>query len=226
MRKARVIIANDSKELANFEKKYIEHLDSIEIIGIATNSNEEIQLIEKYNPDIVITDIVRKNETISGMDIIKKYESNKNIDFILVTASEIQDILAYNNYVLPNNIIGYIKVPFDYDTISIEIEKIIIGLRHKLYDEDDSEYEIKYYSEKIINLFDKLEENEKEIAEKLNIQIKEQDYTRYEFDKIKQQLFMIKQMCKKKQLLDKELTKDLEKICAKFDALEENCIYK
>ena len=159
MRKVKIIIANDNKNLAELEKKYIEKMDNIDIIGISTTSQEEIELIEKYNPDVVITDILRKNDEISGLDIIKQYENKKDIRFILITASSIDEIIFQNKFILPNNIIRYIKSPFDWNTLCIEIEKALICLRYKLYDESD-DYEQRYYSEKIVNLYKELSKNE------------------------------------------------------------------
>lgn len=225
MRKVKIIIANDNKNLAELEKKYIEKMDNIDIIGISTTSQEEIELIEKYNPDVVITDILRKNDKISGLDIIKQYENKKDIRFILITASSIDEIIFQNNFILPNNIIRYIKSPFDWNTLCIEIEKALICLRYKLYDESD-DYEQRYYSEKIVNLYKELSKNELDLLEQLNILIENKKYTRYEFDKVKQQvLIYYENHVQRNASIISSIDENLKNVFNTFDKLDEKYIY-
>lgn len=150
MRKARIIVANGNKYIADLQVKFIKKNKNIAILGIATNSQEEIELIEKYKPDIVITNIVRKNEDINGWDIIKKYENNEEIKFILITALKIQDILAENNGIIPKNIIKYINIPFEWNKLHIEIEKALICISYKLTEEKDKLLN-DYYNKQIVN---------------------------------------------------------------------------
>ena len=225
MRKVKIIIANDNKNLAELEKKYIEKMDNIDIIGISTTSQEEIELIEKYNPDVVITDILRKNDKISGLDIIKQYENTKDIRFILITASSIDEIIFQNKFILPNNIIRYIKSPFDWNTLCIEIEKALICLRYKLYDESD-DYEQRYYSEKIVNLYKELSKNELDLLDQLNILIENKKYTRYEFDKVKQQvLIYYENHVQRNASITSSIDENLKNVFNTFDKLDEKYIY-
>lgn len=187
MRKARIIVANGNRYIADLQEKFMKKNKNIEILGIATNSQEEIELIEKYKPDIVITNIVRKNEDINGWDIIKKYENNEEIKFILITALKIQDILTENNGIIPNNIIKYINIPFDWNKLHIEIEKALICISYKLTEESDKLLN-DYYNKKIVNLKKELNEADKKILKQIDINVKNKKYTKYEFDKIIQQL--------------------------------------
>lgn len=187
MRKARIIVANGNNYIADLQVKFMKKNKNIEILGIATNSQEEIELIEKYKPDIVITNIVRKNEDINGWDIIKKYENNEEIKFILITALKIQDILAENNGIIPNNIIKYINIPFDWNKLYIEIEKALICISYKLTEENDKLLN-DYYNKKIVNIKKELNEADRKILKQIDINLKNKKYTKYEFDKIIQQL--------------------------------------
>lgn len=187
MRKARIIVANENKYIADLQAKFMKKNKNIEILGIATNSQEEIELIEKYKPDIVITNIVRKNEDINGWDIIKKYENNEEIKFILITALKIQDILAENNDIIPKNIIKYINIPFEWNKLHIEIEKALICISYKLTEENDKLLN-DYYNKKIVNLKKELNEADRKILKQIDINLKNKKYTKYEFDKIIQQL--------------------------------------
>ncbi len=67
----RIIIADDNKTICEFIKKALERYEEIEILGIANTDAEEIEMIEKFGPDIVITDLMR-NHKYTGLDIIKR----------------------------------------------------------------------------------------------------------------------------------------------------------
>ena len=77
MNKLKIIIADDNKQVAEFSKSFLDRVGKYDILGMAFTSKEEIELIQKYSPDIVITDIVRKGEDVSGLDIILKCEKEK-----------------------------------------------------------------------------------------------------------------------------------------------------
>ena len=61
MEKIKVIVADDNTIINNMIAKYLKKYEDIEILGQAYSDDEEIQLIEKTNPEIVITDLVRNN---------------------------------------------------------------------------------------------------------------------------------------------------------------------
>lgn len=62
------------------------NIENIEVIGIAYNGEEEIEMIQKLNPDLVITD--NKMPKIDGIDVIEmiiKSDIQNKPEFILVT---------------------------------------------------------------------------------------------------------------------------------------------
>ena len=148
MSKLKVLIADDYKGIAEMEKNYLEKESNIfEVIDIATNSKEEIEMIDKYNPSLVITDIVRKGENISGFDIVLKcLEENKNINFILITASTENEILfEYQCKEMPKNIIGFLKKPFNWNSFTKTIEIMTLKLSNNDFKEN-------YYNNRYIKL--------------------------------------------------------------------------
>lgn len=226
MRKARVIIANENKYVADLQIKFIKKIENIEILGIATNAQEEIELIEKCKPDIVITNVVRRNENINGLDIIKKYENNEDMKFILITALKLQDIILENDNIIPKNIIKYIKTPFECGKLYIEIEKALICISNRLA-EDNDKFLNNYYTTEIINLCKFLNKKDKEILKELDISIENKKYTKYEFDKIIQQLNVYCQIHKEiNQNIFKIDIYDIKKILNKFYTLEDEIIEK
>lgn len=86
MEELTILLADDNKILAEFMKKIINSNNKrYKILGIANNEIEEIKMIKDLKPDVVITDL-KRNETWSGLDIIKEMK-NKDIVFFVVSAS-------------------------------------------------------------------------------------------------------------------------------------------
>ena len=81
--KVRVIIADDDIEFCQKLKSDLDQYEDIEVLGIANNDEEEISLIEKIKPDIVITDLLR-NGKITPEQIIEQFKSQK---FLVVSYS-------------------------------------------------------------------------------------------------------------------------------------------
>lgn len=184
MDKLKIIIADDNRQIAEFSKSFLERIGQYDVLGIAFNSTEEIELIEKYSPDVVITDIVRKGESVSGLDIALKYEEEKkSVKFILVTASGMQDILYKTNYKLPSNVISYLKKPFDWNLLIKEIEKASIMKYIEEHRDDE------YYTKGIVNIASELSSDLLEIINKLDVEIEDKVYTKNEYDMLKMDIF-------------------------------------
>lgn len=84
--KIKILIADDIKNIAEEIKKEIEKNINVEIIGIANNGQDELNMILQHKPDLVITDNTMPK--MSGVEVIEKiHNSNINYkpDFILFT---------------------------------------------------------------------------------------------------------------------------------------------
>lgn len=91
----KVIIADDVEIIAQMNKKIIMNNKNVEVIGIAKNGREELEMIINLKPDLVITD--NKMPEMNGIEVIEKInnlEIDNKPDFILVTSD--------NNYELKN----------------------------------------------------------------------------------------------------------------------------
>lgn len=127
MKEIRIAIADDNKPMVEFMKQFIEERSNLKIYRTVTSSKEEIEMMNNDKIDLIITDIMRKGESISGLDIIKQAEKEKRKEkFILLTASSEKELEYLTNYKIPSNIIGYLKKPFfDWNIIITELEKAV-----------------------------------------------------------------------------------------------------
>lgn len=119
----KVLIVDDKKHLVELMRKIFSEYNGIEVIGIATNTNDERAKIETLKPDVVITDSL-KNAEYTGLDLIEEYsKKDKKLYFYIISsnANEI-DKEEFKKY---PQIIGSMRKPFiDYDKVVNDILNI------------------------------------------------------------------------------------------------------
>lgn len=122
-KKIKVLIADDNIYFSNLLSDYLKKVEFIDILGIANTDLQEIMLIDKLKPDIVITDIIRNNRY-SGLEIIEKYKTKEDSPRFLVISAYLRDSIIIKN--MDNHFIdGYInKVSLDFNKIVYELKKI------------------------------------------------------------------------------------------------------
>lgn len=212
-RKIKVIIADDNVHFCKFIKKYLEKYNDIEILGVANSDEDEIKMIEKLKPEIVITDLMR-NHRYTGLDIIKKYnDDNSKVKFLVISADEKADVI--NNGL---EVAGYIKKPFtDYEIVYDEVKRI----RKIIIDEEYNNWNEKYHNKKFIDLFMYFSPEQKEVLKKFDIALEEKLYTEFEFDVIDGKLILF---YKNEEEMDEEELKECKELPngvdrAQFDEL-------
>ncbi len=110
--KVKVLIADNYKAFSEILEKILERYEQLEIVGIANNSEEEIEKINELKPDIVITNI-KKDKEYTGIEIIKEYLKKEYSPYFFIISSIVNEDVLNNS-----NVIGYMKKPMvDYDKI-------------------------------------------------------------------------------------------------------------
>lgn len=122
--KIKIIIADDNKGFCDILSKFLSKFEDIEILGIAYTDEEEIELLEKMNPEIVITDLLRNHKP-TGAEIIQEYNKKKDgPEFFVITADGNEDAIKNDL-----KIASYLRKPFwDYDIIVQELRRIKIDV--------------------------------------------------------------------------------------------------
>ena len=78
MKKIKILIVEDQKEIINNYIKFIKPYYMFDIVGIAMNGEEAISLIKIYEIDVIILDIImNKLDGIEVIKYIKMIETNK-----------------------------------------------------------------------------------------------------------------------------------------------------
>lgn len=112
----KTLIVEDNKKSAELLKSYISNLfNDLELIGIANNLDEAVNLIFQKRPSLVFLDINLQQE--SGFDLLKKTNAEE-YEIIITT--------AYSEYTLQaikNSAIDYILKPYDIEELKNAVNK-------------------------------------------------------------------------------------------------------
>lgn len=107
IKKIKIVIADDHQMLIDGIKSLLKEVDNIEISGSANNGNDALQLVEKCNPDILLSDINMPG--MSGLELALKLKQNHSTVKIIslsmyADASMVSDMLQAGicGYVLKN----------------------------------------------------------------------------------------------------------------------------
>lgn len=116
----KIIIADDNTAIVDCMKKKIEEDERYKVIGVALNENEELELIEKEKPHLVITNL-RKNGEYTGFNVIEQYKSKENSPIFFVISGA---TAYYINDIRRLKIRYYLNKPFSNDTFMIMLDDI------------------------------------------------------------------------------------------------------
>ncbi len=123
MEKIKVLIADDIKSLAENIAKIVLENDKFEIVGIANNGQEELDMIMNLQPEIVFTDNqMPKMNGLEVIEIIKNSNLIKKPEFILVT-SDTTKILF--NQCADLGIISVVSKPISNERINQILDEIV-----------------------------------------------------------------------------------------------------
>lgn len=174
-RKIKVIIADDDMGMRDLVTGTLKKHEDIEILGIAKNDEEEIQLIENLKPSIVITDLMR-NHRYTGLDIIKQYEAkDSGPAFLVISSDDREAIISYDI----KKIKGYIKKPLrDYEKIYNELKRI----NKEIQDEAYLKWKQDHFYKPILNLKKAFSFQERRDLKRLGIKLKNKNYTEHELE--------------------------------------------
>ena len=112
----RIVVADDNKVLLEHIVKALKNSDNIEVVGIANDEESEMLLIDKLKPNLVITDLRKKNGW-TGINIIEKYQyCEYKPTFFIISAS----IVDYIETIRKLEIQYYLSKPYnEYDLMRI-----------------------------------------------------------------------------------------------------------
>lgn len=121
-KKIQVLIADDNREFGEILNEYLNNQEDIEVVGIARDGFEALDLINSKTPDIVILDIIMPH--LDGLGVLEKVNSmqlQKRPLFIILSAVG-QDKITQRALSLGAEY--YVVKPFDMDVLISRIRQL------------------------------------------------------------------------------------------------------
>lgn len=143
MNKLKVVLADEDKQLIDCLDKNFKNI-GYDVVATTNNGEELIELVNKFKPDLVITDIVLQGA--DGFKLLEKADLSK-------TKVIIQSSLSIDGFINKAISMGasyYCIKPFDFETLKDRIEDIISENKSggRVYNGKTNQIE-----EKITNIF-------------------------------------------------------------------------
>lgn len=119
----KVIIADDNEGNISFLERILAKVQNIEIIGKAKNGEEELELIRKLKPDVVLTDNdMPKYKGIEVIEIIKNENNDSTPIFIMISGDMGSELMIKMREL---KVDSFIRKPIDEKRLIEELEAII-----------------------------------------------------------------------------------------------------
>lgn len=124
MKKIRVILADDNREFVQMLTEYVEDQEDMEVMGVAYNGDEVMELIESGKvPDVLILDIIMPH--LDGLGVLEKLremELTPQPKIIMLTAFGQENI---TQKAVQLGASYYILKPFDLDVLSNRVRQLL-----------------------------------------------------------------------------------------------------
>ena len=120
--KIRVLIADDNIEFATTLKKYFDQKDNMEVVDIAKDGNDAFDKIVKYDPDVVLLDVIMPH--LDGIGVLEKI-NNAHLEkkpFCVMISAVGQDKITKQAINLGAQY--YVVKPFDIEVLIKRIEEL------------------------------------------------------------------------------------------------------
>lgn len=119
----KILIADDNKDFCNILGEYLNSQPDFEVVGLAKDGLEVIDLVEKKLPDIIILDIIMPH--LDGLGVLEKLNSMHLDKFpkVIVLSAVGQDKITQRALTLGAEY--YVVKPFDMDVFAKRIRECI-----------------------------------------------------------------------------------------------------
>lgn len=115
----KIIIAEDDPQIAEIQRRFLERIEGIDLVGVAHSIPEAIEFIDVLQPQLILLDIQFPEG--NGLDLLAKLRSEQQAcDVILVTAAREVTTLTT---ALRNGVFDYILKPVSFSRLETAINK-------------------------------------------------------------------------------------------------------
>ncbi|WP_026694692.1 sporulation transcription factor Spo0A [Peribacillus kribbensis] len=122
MKKIKVCVVDDNRELVGLLEEYISSQDDMEVAGVAHNGQECLQMLAQVEPDVLILDIIMPH--LDGLGVLERMrdlEMSSMPQVIMLTAFGQEDV---TKKAVDLGASYFILKPFDMDALASHIRQI------------------------------------------------------------------------------------------------------
>jgi len=114
----KLLIAEDDEANAEIQKRFVERIEGIEVVGLARTCRDVAEYADVCNPDLVLLDVNFPDG--SGLDLLRGWRAeDRDLDVILVTAaSEVKTLKE----ALRAGVFDYILKPLVFERLAEALE--------------------------------------------------------------------------------------------------------
>lgn len=118
-----VLIADDNKDFCDIISEYLNKHDDIEVVGVANDGVEAVELISTTRPDVVVLDIIMPQ--LDGLGVLEKLNDSEiePMPKIIVLSAVGQDKITQRAIALGADY--YIVKPFDMEVFVKRIRELV-----------------------------------------------------------------------------------------------------
>ena len=116
--KVRLLIVDNSKDFVWLLVRYLSKCADIEIVGVAYDGEQAIQMVKQIKPDVLLLDIIMPN--MNGFMVLSEIWDNK--DFKIIAMSALSSERMIEN-AMGFGVAGYLIKPFNLNDLYSEIKR-------------------------------------------------------------------------------------------------------
>lgn len=116
----RVLLADDNREFIEVLKEYITRQEDMQLVGVAYNGNEALEIIYNEQPDLVVLDIIMPH--LDGLGVLEKIQNDIQKPHVIILTAFGQENMTQRAVKLGADY--FILKPFDLDTLGKRIRQL------------------------------------------------------------------------------------------------------
>jgi two-component system response regulator (stage 0 sporulation protein A) len=122
--KITVLIADDNKDFCDIVSQFLGKQEDIDVVGIANDGMEALDLVRKYQPDVVVLDIIMPH--LDGLGVLERLNEDDLEKFpkVIILSAVGQDKITQRAIALGADY--YIVKPFDLEVFLQRIRELAV----------------------------------------------------------------------------------------------------
>lgn len=125
MENIKVLIVDDNKRIVNLLKEALTKEPDIEVVATASDGEEALNMIDMYNPDVMLLDLIMPK--LDGIGVMEKLKNDKYINKpkTIVVSAVNRESVTENAFEL--GAVYYILKPFDTKTVISRVRAVALS---------------------------------------------------------------------------------------------------